>query len=173
MRKWTGFLAVAAGILCLCACAAGSGETAPTEGSDTLAFSYGDVTICPGDPAQAVLEALGEPGSYQETPSCAGEGMDKTYGYGGFYLTTYPEGETDRIGQIWFADDTVSTAAGIRIGSLMEQVKRAYPQGSVCAGGEQDFYFVSAQKGTLSFTLENGRVTQVQYQGMTAGCPAC
>ena len=111
-------LALAA-VLSLAACggkpgSAGSGDSQTGQTSQGGQASSGDQSRQPGgadvgeyvfrangvnvsinDDMAGVLAALGEPQSYFEAESCAFEGLDKTYTYSGFVITTRPEGEKD------------------------------------------------------------------------------
>ena len=64
--------------------------TTLTIGEDALNFTVGEnnVKITPNLEAKPVIEALGEPLEYIESPSCVFEGMDKTYKYNGFVIDT-------------------------------------------------------------------------------------
>lgn len=162
----------------MAACGSAGDKNAKSK-ADPYVFTYNGVEIAMGASAGPVVEALGEPTSFEEYPSCAGEGTDKTYGYGSFYMTTYAENGDDKIANLWFADDTVATADGIRIGSLLEQVKRAYPDayGSPgCSGEEMEFYPVQGENAAISIVLQNGRVTDIRYmtfQDQPICCPVC
>lgn len=102
----------------------GCGGDTPEEAC--FRFLYNDIPILPGDPASPVIEALGQPNSYTEEASCAFEGLDKTWVYSGFSLTTYPNGGEDYIHTIWFTDDSVTTEEGIFIGAAQQAVDAAY-----------------------------------------------
>lgn len=110
--------------------------------------------------AAPVLEALGEPASYFEAPSCAFEGIDKTYTYSGFELDTYPQGEEDHISAVVFKDDSVSTAEGICIGDTREKLEEVYGSGS-----EEGGMLVYAKDGMkLCFILQGDEVASIEYR---------
>lgn len=138
----------------------GCGNAAP-EQSENFSYTYGETVIEMGADAQPVIEKMGEPGSYTEQPSCAFDGMDKTYYYGGFYMTTSPAKNGDRISSLWFADDSVQTEEGIRIGDSREKVEQAY--------GSDGFNGINAwilKKGDscLTIVLNDDTVTTVLYE---------
>ena len=110
-----------------------------------------------------MLEALGEPKSYTEESSCAFEGLDKTYYYGSFYLSTYPMGGKDFVYVLWFADDTVTTAEGIRIGSTQAQVETAY--GKDAFNGTNAFE-MSKGSSKLTILITDGIVSGIRYEGI-------
>ena len=70
-------------------------STQPSGGVNVEAYVFrtGEATVAVNDDMADVLSALGEPQSYFEAESCAFEGLDKTYTYSGFVITTRPDGE--------------------------------------------------------------------------------
>lgn len=156
MRKLISLLLIAAMALCCAACS--GGETAKTE--EPLSFTYNGVEIALNVKAEPVLAALGDAVTYTEETSCAFEGLDKTYGYDGFYLQTYPSEEGDMVFGFWFVDDTVATAEGISIGDLEADVLEAY--GSEAQEGP--LFMVTQDGGKLSILLTDGMVSSIQYQ---------
>lgn len=146
-------------MLCLAGCAA---PEAPAE-QDTLAFTYNGLEIAPHADAAPVIEALGEPKSYTEETSCAFEGLDKTYYYGPFYLATYPMDGRDYVYTLWFADDTVTTAEGIRIGSPRSQVEEAYGTGSY---NGTNSYVITKGQSRLVILITEETVSGVRYEGI-------
>ena len=146
-------------MLCLTGCAA---PDAPIE-QEMYTFVYNGVAISPHTDATPVVEALGEPKSYTEEASCAFEGLDKTYYYGSFYLATYPMDGKDYIYTIWFADDTVTTAEGIRIGSTQAQVEEVY--GADAFNGTNAFEMTKGNS-RLTVLITDGVVSGVRYEGI-------
>lgn len=137
----------------------GSTDTDPQE--ENFTFAYNDTKITLGAEAAPIIDALGEPRSYTEEPSCAFDGMDKTYYYGSFYLSTYPLAGKDYIYNLWFADDTVATEEGIRIGSTQSQVEDAY--GKECFNGTTSFVLTKGQS-RLVILIEEKTVSSVRYE---------
>ncbi len=141
---------------------------AEAKTEDTCVFTYEGTQIVPGTPAAPVLEALGQPASCGESPSSTGTGMDKTYGYGSFYITTSPENGQEKICRIWFADDTVETADGIRIGHDLEQVQKTYPDALGGEGEERKVFSLSDGDTKLSIILEEDVVVNILYRDAAA-----
>lgn len=138
----------------------GCGSSAQ-EQPEEWRFSVGGTVIEMGADAQPVLDALGEPVSCTEQPSCAYDGMDKTYYYGGFYMTTVPDKNGDRISSLWFADDTVQTEEGIRIGTSSQKTEEVY--------GADDYNGINAwimerEDSCLTIVLNDGTVSAVLYE---------
>lgn len=133
---------------------------AGADAAESFSFTYGDVTMSIHGDAAAAVAALGEAKSYNEETSCAFEGLDKTYYYGGFYLETYPQGEKDMISSIWFADDSVATAEGVCIGDDAAKVEQAY--GADAYNGT-NAYELTKGASKLTVLLQDGAVSSIQY----------
>lgn len=149
-------LVIACLALCLAGCGAKPGETMSP-------FVHEGMEISMHAPAAELLSALGEPKNYTESPSCAFEGLDKTYYFGSFYLSTYPDKDGDRISGLWFADDGVSTPEGIAIGSTREEVEAAY--GTEAFNGTNAWY-LKKDDCKLTIILIEDRVGSVQYEAV-------
>ena len=83
MKKLAFLLALCLLLAPLCACAEESEQ--PT----TYTFTASGVQIAIDAEAAPILSALGEWSAFDESPSCAFEGMDKLYIYGGFRRSTH------------------------------------------------------------------------------------
>ncbi|HHY81696.1 MAG TPA: lipoprotein [Clostridiales bacterium] len=153
-------------VLVLAGCSSGK----PVQGdiqNTRFVFEYNGVEIPVNTDAAPVIEALGEPLDYFEAESCAFQGLDKTYYYSGFELTTYPkDDDTDYISTIYFQDDSVSTPEGICIGSSAEDVIKAY--GEDYTGGEGSYVYTLGDS-TLTFVTENDVVVSITYQAIVDG----
>jgi len=162
--KKTFALVIAIWILaCIVGCSQPQEEipTVPEEYSLTCR----DARITMKAPASPVLEVLGEPVRYTEETSCAFDGLDKTYYYGSFYLTTYPDVDGDRISSLWFADDTMTTAEGIAIGNTRDEVERVY--GREAFNGANAFILKQGES-TLTVILTEDKVSGIRYDAVFA-----
>lgn len=157
MHKITVYLLAAVLLLTLVGC--GSDNSASRQ--ENFTFTYHEIPIVPGAEAAPVIQALGEPQSYTEEPSCAFDGMDKTYCYGGFYLTTFPMDGKDYVYSVWFADDSVATEEGIRIGSTQPEAEAVY--GTDCFGGTNRYVQIKGGSRRM-ILLTDGLVSSVQYE---------
>lgn len=146
-------------ILCLTGCA--TPESTPEQPYFT--FTYSGVEISPHTGAAPVIAALGEPKSYTEETSCAFDGVEKTYDYGSFYLSTYPMNGEDYVYTVWFADDTVATDEGIRIGSTQSRVEEVYGKESFNGSNS---YVVMKEQSKLVILVADGLVNSVRYEGI-------
>lgn len=128
---------------------------------EDFVFTCNGTKIAMNAPAEPVVAALGEPLSYTEEASCAFDGLDKTYTYSGFTLTTYPEGGEDFVYSLWFTDDSVSTEEGIYIGAAQEAVDKAY-------GAEHwngvNAYILTRGNTKLTVILSDGTVSSIKYE---------
>lgn len=140
--------------LSLCAC------VDPVREPTAYAAAIEGVRISVDDPAETVLSALGAWTSYDESPSCAFEGMDKIYGYGSFEIQTYTKDGKDYIRAIYLIDDGCRTQRDIAIGDTAEAVKAAYGTPTEESATALKY---AASGMTLTFLLRDGVVTNIQY----------
>ena len=157
MKRISVLLLAAIMLLSLVGC--GSTDIDPQE--ENFSFTYNGIKITLGAEAAPIINALGEPKSYTEEPSCAFEGMDKTYYYGSVYLSTYPLNGKDFVYSFWFADDGVATEDGIRIGSTQAQMETIF--GANCFNGTNS-YMLSKGKSKVVYLLEDGLIKSIQYE---------
>lgn len=139
---------------------ASEAQPAADTAAGRFTFTFKGTTINVKDEAAPILEALGECKNYTEETSCAFDGLDKSYTFTSFILTTYPEGEKDRVNSITLLDDTVSTAEGICIGDAQDKVESVY--GADAFNGV-NAYIVSEGDAQLTIILESGKVSSIQY----------
>ena len=128
--------------------------------SDTYVFLTGKGnTVSVNQDMTEVLAAEGEPLSYFEAESCAFNGLDKTYTYAGFVISTRPEGEKDFVNSILLTDDSVTTPEGVYIGSSKDAVIAAYGE------GDEVGLSLSYTKGdcTLNFIFDGTTVISIEY----------
>ncbi len=94
--------------------------------TDVYKFTYKGYDIVPGTEMKPVLEAIGDPVEPPfQAASCAGQGMDTTYNYPGFYIQTYEEEGSELIRGVVITDPLVD-CGGIHIGDTLEAVKEVY-----------------------------------------------
>ena len=123
-------------------------------------FEYNGVKIGMDMEAAPVVGALGEPASYFEAPSCAFEGLDKTYSYGSFELDTYEQNGKDYIAGIFFCDDLIETPEGVCLFETKADMIAAYGEGFV----EEFGMLVYEKEGTkIKFILEGDEITSIEY----------
>lgn len=138
---------------------------AVTQGADQPAgdgwvFEKDGVQITMNAPAAPILEKLGAYTSSYEAPSCAFDGMDIVYSYGGFDLLTYSEGGAEaKVSGVVLRDDSVTTKEGLFIGSDLIAVENTY--GKVEDGANN----LRVTKGNceLLVIITDGYVSSIQY----------
>lgn len=185
-KLWTIFL-IAALVLSLASCGGGGGSSQPGaassqpdrsqssasqsdsavstssssqgNGSERFEFLSGTTAISIDQDMADVLAALGEAQSYFEAASCAFDGLDKTYTYPGFVITTRPEDTGDFVNSILLTDDSVTTAEGIYIGSTKDDVIAAYGESS----GTEGVMNYTRGNTTLNIILKDGVVASIEY----------
>jgi len=172
MKKYTVLLCVLCLVLSLAGCK-DSSKGAQT-GEKTFVFTYQDTEISINAEAGPIVEALGEPDDLTEYPSCAFEGVEKTYFYKDFYFTTYQEGDKEVIWQLWFSSDQAATAEGLRIGDPMSKAEKIYGLNdqdenveNICGGayivtrGDTDMTIIATGKqvGSIQYGLHTDTVT--------------
>lgn len=141
----------------------GNNETKPAvKEKSKYYFDYNGTAIYMNDEAKPVLDALGEPMHFFESPSCAFQGTDRVYTYNGFELYTYTDGddETEYIFTVVFMNDGVETKEGITLGNKLDDVTSKYGDNFTKEGEK---YTYKDSNTTLSFVLENGEVVDVSY----------
>ena len=108
-----------------------------------------------------VLEAIGEPVEPPfQAASCAGQGMDTTYNYPGFYIQTYEEEGTELIRGVVITDPLID-CGGIHLGDTLEAVKEVY--GTPAA---EDDFGLEYRSGNvaLRFTTDGfNSITDITY----------
>ena len=126
-------LAMLAGALTLGVLLAGcgSGKDAAGDGkqqtgpASKYVFALDGVEVAVNADMAPLAEALGEPSDYFESESCAFQGLDKVYTYGGVIIRTYPQDGKDYVLSVELKDDAVPTREGIYIGADREAVLAA------------------------------------------------
>ncbi len=135
----------------------------PPAVDTAYSLTVGSTTILINAPAAPILESLGKAASYEESPSCAFEGMDKIYSYPGFDLETYCMGGVDYIAAVQLADDTYTLNQGVTIGSGRDDVLAAY---GAPTADNTDSVIYEKNGVRLQFLLRDGRVTNIQLSNM-------
>ena len=105
-------------------------------------------------------EKYGEPLQYSEIPSCAFDGIDKTYTYSHYEVTTYPVNGQDKVYVIYFLDDEITTSEGIRISDSFEDMIKTYGNNYQ---NEGNLYIYKQEKTILKFIVENNYITSIEY----------
>ena len=103
---------------------------------------------------------MGKEKKYSETSSCAFSGLDKTYTYDHFELTTYPKDNQEIIGNIYFLDSEVTTKEGVKITDPIDKVIEVYGDNY---NQEDTLFTYKKDDMELRFIIENDTVSSIEY----------
>ena len=103
MKKGIALILILVLLCLLCACDGGENT------KKTYAVTLNDVKIEIDAEANSILHAVGSWLTYDESPSCAFDGLDRIYNYGAFEIQTYPIEGQEFIANVYLNDDTVAT----------------------------------------------------------------
>lgn len=149
-------------LLLLCALLCACGKQTLSEKDIRLNVDGVEVTCDSG--AAELLAAFGEEYTYSEAISCVYTGMDKTWQYSDCILYTYPDGENDRLMEL-YCTQNVTTAKGIAIGASRKDVEAAYGKEYEKAGTTITYALEAPDSLTLPasiyFELENDTVCAI------------
>lgn len=158
MKKIIAVLLIATALCALCAC----GEASLSE--KDLSLTVSGASADTGADVAVLLDAFGGDYAYSEAISCVYTGMDKTYEYPNCILYTYPDGDTDRLMELYCTAD-VTTSRGITIGSSRKDVEKAYGSGYTEAGITLTYALKAPDDLTLPasiyFELQNDTVCAI------------
>ena len=136
-------------------------EDKPASGTKEVDydFKYDGKVYKLGEPFNK--EDYGEPLEYSEVASCAFEGLDKTYKYEHFELTTYPVNGVDTLYAIYFLDDEVETNEGLKISDTFEDMINTYGNDF---SQEVNLYTYEQGKKNINILVPNDFVTSIEYR---------
>lgn len=124
-------------------------------------FTYNKVTVSMHGKAKKLIKKAGTPEKTKVKKSCAYKGKDRTYQYESFILYTYSKSDNgeEYVNGITFLNDKVSTPEGIKIGSSLSDVTKAYGK------GENSFGIYTYEKGNsrLQFEIKDDKVANIRY----------
>ncbi|MBP0726359.1 hypothetical protein J5Y03_14450 [Bacillus sp. RG28] len=120
------------------------------------------VSIAMNAKAAPIIKQLGKEKNYFEAPSCAFQGLEKTYSYNGFDLNTFEKDGVDYVVGIAFTDDTIATTEGVSLFAKKEEVLQKYGNGYK---QKNNSYTYKADGTNLIFLIENNEVSSIEYRG--------
>ena len=167
MKKMIAILLSVLTVLCMCACSKDEPRTETKTDDYTpdygeLYYASGDTKFGIMDPAEEVLNALGEPvnGTF-ESDSSAYQGKDYLDSYDGFEVMVNDVDGVKRITGITVADDTVQTPQGLKIGMKLEDAQ-ALLTGEYKQVG--DVYKYTQGSTVLKLAVgDDGTLTAIEY----------
>ena len=131
--------------------------TACTKNNKDFVFKYQNKDYLLGE--VFTKEKYGEPLKYSEVASCAFDGIDKTYTYNHYEVTTYPVDGQDKVYVIYFLDDEVTTTEGLKISDSIEDMFNKYGKDYQKEG---NLYTYKQNKTMIKFIVENDYVTSIE-----------
>ena len=157
------FALLLAVLLLLCCVGCGAQESA-AFGEKDISLTVGGQTITPDKSPEEILAALGADYEYAEAVSCVYEGLDKTYTYADAVLYTYPDGDTDRLMELYCSGGDVKTSRGIGIGSSRDDVIAAYGEPTSEFGLTVSYELTASgemKPASLYFLIRGGQVEAI------------
>ena len=136
--------------LLLCALLGSCGKKTISEVDLTL--TVGGTAVRPDTSVSALLDAFGTDYTYSEAVSCVYTGMDKTYAYSDRILYTAPDGDADRLLELYCTAD-VQTAQGVGIGASRKDVEAAYGTEYTQAGNTMTYALAAQDSLTIPASL--------------------
>jgi hypothetical protein len=124
-------------------------------------FKYKGVSAKMHGNAASLMKKAGTPLSQKRSKSCAYDGLDSTYVYKDFVLTTYSNSVkgTQYINSISLRTDAVSTTEGIKMGSSYNTVVKKYGKGKDNFG----VYIYTKGKSKLQIEITDDEVSSIMY----------
>ena len=133
---------------------------ATAQNNEGYVFHYDGTELKMDADAAPIVEKLGEPGQYFESPSCAAEGIGKLYTYSDFEIQTYPDGDVDRILYVRLRTDNVATDEGIDLSSTREDIVAAYGEPAEEATGSMTYELGGT---SLIFIFDGDTLNSIEY----------
>lgn len=123
-------------------------------------FEIRSQTIVIGSEVKNAIQNIGTPLTQFSSPSCAFTGDDTVYDYGSYQITTYDANGTEIFTGVYIMDTSISTKEGVKIGDLLEDMKRVYGEDYVENYGA---YTYTSGRTDLSFVIVNNVITSISY----------
>lgn len=135
--------------------------TTSTESQTTgYVFNYDGIDIAVDADAAPIIEALGDPQEYFESPSCAADGTGKLYTYADFEIQTYPDGDNDLILYVLLRTDNVSTAEGIDLSNSRDDIIATYGEATTESSSALQY---EKDGMTLQFLFDGDILISIEY----------
>ena len=135
----------------------GTSKTAQEE-IESYAFNYNGKEIKLG--AEFSREEFGQELGYSEVPSCAFEGVDKTYTYEDYEITTYQDGDKEKIRTIYLLNENAQTEEGVKITDSLDDLKSKYKEEPTISDNK---YTYTKGDTSIEFIVENEIITSIEY----------
>ena len=146
-------------ILTACKSSESPKKESPKKNINAYVFNYDNKDYILGEEFNP--DNYGHYNTYIEIPSCAFEGLDKTYVYDHYEVTTYPNNGKDLIYNIYFSDDKVKTSEGVKISDSIDVMFAKYGTDYEI---EDEIYIYKKGNSSLKFVIENDIISSIEYQ---------
>ena len=137
----------------------GDTDSGENQAADLFIFTSNGVEVKMNAEADPIVEALGEPVSSYEAPSCAFQGTDYIYTYDGFQINTYPLNDVNYVSSVVLISDAVSTPEGLEIGGTLEDMVAAYGEDYT---EEYGMYTYTRGDSQLAVLIGDGAITSIE-----------
>ncbi len=156
-------------ISALCGCIKKEAEENRAKGNQNIGketrqdYSYriGDKSVYVGQTAAEALQLLGGEYETYEAPSCAAEGTDVFYYYQNLTLVVLNTEKEKIVSQLYFKNDSVATAEGLRIGDPYAKVIDTYGEDYLIEGTALNY---QGNKMQLVIGIKDQKVDSVTYK---------
>ena len=133
-------------------------SSATQDNKEAWTFTYNDMNMAIGE--EFTRDKYGEELEYSEVASCAFDGLDKTYKYEHYEITTYPEDGKEKIFSIYFLDESIATKEGLSLGSSYDDMINLYGDDFE---KNENLYTYTNGSTLLNCIVENDVVTSIEY----------
>ena len=127
-----------------------------------FSFSRGKALLYPGLDVTVFPDTGDVQTGYFEAESCAALGLDKTYVFSDYEVTTFPDGDKDLIASIIFKTDAVSTMEGADLSMSADDIRALY--GAPDTETSRALTYVKGDMRLMFFFDEDGFLTSVEYR---------
>ena len=134
-------------------------QEAPKKNVNAYVFTYDNKDYILGEEFNP--DNYGKYKTLIEIPSCAFEGLDKTYVYDHYEVTTYPNNGKDYIYNVYLSDNQAKTAEGVKISDSIDVMFAKY---GTDYETEEEVYIYKKGNSSLKFVIENDKITSIEYQ---------
>lgn len=140
-------------------------QSAPAESAkEPFAFRWEGHTAVPGQAFEA--DKWPEAESLYQVPSCAVEGTDNVYNFGGFEITAFAQNGSERIYSVYLIDPNLTTPEGLALGDAAARVTELYGEDYAPDGAALVYTAGDTQLIVIS---ENDVVVSIEYRWVAKG----
>ncbi len=135
-------------------------DNTETTQKQKIEFSYQGSAVNIDDDMKEVKDKIGEPKHYFEADSCAYQGKERVYIYGGMEIRTYEKEGEEYVFNIALTDNLVSTKEGLKLFMSEDKVTAIYSELEKEVGG---VYIFSGYNCDLRVLTQDKKVVSIEY----------